>query len=36
MLDKGLEGRVQWGIPKGYPPPPPRGGGGVAKGFPSL
>ena len=27
MLDKGLEGRVQWGIPKGYPPPPPRGGG---------
>ena len=30
MLDNVGVGRVQWGIPKGYPhpPSPPRGGGG--------
>jgi hypothetical protein len=31
MLDNVGVGRVQWGIPKGYPHPPlpPRGGGGA-------
>ena len=34
MLDNVGVGRVQWGIPKGYPhppPSPPRGGGGGSK-----
>jgi len=34
MLDNVGVGRVQWGIPKGYPhpPPPPPGGGGGGGG----
>jgi hypothetical protein len=39
MLDNVGVGRVQWGIPKGYPhppSPPPGGGGGGARVVPDA